>query len=434
MRPAGVVALAAALACGAPTVGSAAPSVLRIVVDGAITPATSEFIEKGLRTAVERDDDALLIELDTPGGLLPSTREIVKHILEARVPVIVYVAPSGAGAGSAGVFVTMAAHVAAMAPGTNIGAAHPVGGQGQDIKGVMGEKVENFTASFAEAIAERRGRNVKWAVKAVRQSASVTAPEAARLKVIDFVARDVPEVFRKATGRTVEVGGEKRTLALEGASVETLEMGLALRVLSLIADPNIAYLLMMAGMLGLYIEITTPGFGFPGIMGAICLVLALTALQVLSVNYGALALVGLGLGLLVAEAFSPSFGLLGAGGVVAFLLGSLFLFDRATLGYGVARSLILQVGLAFALLLFALSVMVMRVYRRPVRTGHEGLIGERGVALSAVDGRGSVRVHGERWAARTEGGGIAEGEAVEVVAVEGLVVLVRRVDREHGRE
>lgn len=435
MRAAGLAVALGILACGAPGARAETPgSVLKIVLGGAITPATSEFVDDALAAAQARGSAALLIELDTPGGLLPSTREIVKRLLDAPLPVIVYVAPSGAGAGSAGVFITMAAHVAAMAPGTNIGAAHPVGGQGQEIPGVMGEKVESFTASFAEAIAERRGRNVEWAVKAVRESASVTAEEAARLHVVDFVARDVAEVLATASGRTVEIGGAKRTLALAGATLDPLEMRLALRILALIADPNIAYLLMMAGMLGLYIEITTPGFGFPGVLGAICLVLALTALHVLSVNYGALALVLLGLGLLVAEAFSPSFGLLGGGGVVAFLLGSLFLFDSDELGYGVARSLVLQAGLAFALALLALSVLVMRAQRRPVRMGREGLIGERGVALSALDPRGRVRVHGEQWAARTAGEAVPEGADVEVVAVEGLVVIVRRVGGDPGKE
>lgn len=413
-----------AFATGART--EAPLTVLRIVVNGAITPATSEFVEEAIEEAGRTGSAALLIELDTPGGLLPSTREIVKQVLDAPLPVIVYVAPSGAGAASAGVFITMAAHVAVMAPGTNIGAAHPVGGQGQEIPGVMGEKVESFTASFAEAIAERRGRNVEWAVKAVRESASVTADEAARLKVVDFVARDASELLATASGREVEIGDAKRKLALEGATFVVFDMRLPLRILALIADPNIAYLLMMAGLLGLYIEITSPGFGFPGVLGAICLLLALTALHVLSVSYGALALVILGLALLVAEAFSPSFGLLGAGGVVAFLLGSLFLFDTGELGYGVARSLVFQAGLSFALLLFALSVLVLRSHRRPVRTGQEGMIGERGVALSTVGATGSVRVHGEQWSARTEGPPIGVGESVEVVAVEGLVVTARR--------
>lgn len=432
-RTVALLSAAAFVACGARAVAEeVVPTVVRIVVAGAITPATAEYVEEAMDAASTRGSDGLLIELDTPGGLLPSTREIVKRILDAPLPVIVYVAPSGAGAGSAGVFITMAAHVAAMAPGTNIGAAHPVGGQGQDIPGAMGEKIESFTASFAEAIAERRGRNVEWAVKAVRESASVTADEAARLGVVDFVARDVAEVLAKASGRSVEAGGENRTLALAGAALEGFEMRLPLRILALIADPNIAYLLMMAGMLGLYIEITSPGFGFPGIFGAICLLLALTALHVLSVNYGALALIALGLGLLIAEAFSPSFGLLGGGGVVAFLLGSLFLFDREELGYGVARSLVLQAGLTFALALLALSVLVLRAHRRPVRTGHEGLIGERGVALTAVERTGHVRVHGEQWSARSETGVITAGTPVEVRRVEGLCVTVRPVEDDHS--
>jgi len=424
-----VACLCAPLLLGAKT---GAP-VVRIVIDGPITPATAEFVDEAVNAAEERGAAALLIQLDTPGGLLPSTQDIVKRLLDSPVPIIVYVAPSGAGAGSAGVFITMAGHVAAMAPGTNIGAAHPVGGQGQDIPGVMGEKVENATASFAEAIAERRKRNVEWAVKAVRESASVTAEEAARLKVVDFVARDTAEVLAKAAERSVEVRGSTMSLEADPGAVETLEMRLALRILSLIADPNIAYLLMMAGMLGLYVEITSPGFGFPGVLGAISLVLALIALHVLSVSYGALALIGLGLALLIAETFSPSFGLLGAGGVVSFVLGSVFLFDRATLGYGVAKSLILQAGGTLVAVVFLVSYLIVRAQRRPVRTGQEGLVGERGVARGHVGSSGWVQVHGERWAARSEEE-VPDGAPVRVERVDGLCLTVRRWDDPAGRE
>src|SRR5690242_11269994 len=243
----------------AQTKDAAAPHVDLISIDGTINPAVDDFIRESIGRAKAGGAKALIIELDTPGGLLNSTRTIVKEMLGAEVPLIVYVAPSGAGAGSAGVFITLAAHVAAMAPGTNIGAAHPVGGQGEDIKGKLGQKVENFAASLSEAIAHRRGRNVDWAVKAVRQSVSVTAEEAARLNVVDFVAKDLEDLVTRADGRKVEVAGETRRLAL-GRAVRGADgqvrthlytMRLAQRVLNVIAEPTVAYLLMMAGMLGL---------------------------------------------------------------------------------------------------------------------------------------------------------------------------------------
>jgi len=271
-----LVWLVAASAVAAPAGEPAAPrSLARIVVDGPINPAVAGFVRESIGRAHGENAPALVIELDTPGGLLPSMQVIVKDILNAPVPVIVWVAPSGAGAGSAGVFITLAAHVAAMAPGTNIGAAHPVDSGGEDIKGKLGEKIENFAASLSEAIARRRGRNVEWAVKAVRQSVSVPAEEAARLNVVDFVAKDLDELVARADGRKVDVAGETRRLAL-GKAVRGADgqvrthlytMRLAQRVLNVIAEPTIAYLLMMAGMLGLYIEFTHPGVAFPGIAG-----------------------------------------------------------------------------------------------------------------------------------------------------------------------
>jgi membrane-bound serine protease (ClpP class) len=399
--------------------------IARVVVDGMINPAVADFIDESITRAKAENAGALVIQLDTPGGMLSSTREIVKDVLAAPLPVVVFVAPSGAGAGSAGVFITMAAHVAAMAPGTSIGAAHPVGGQGEDIKGTMGEKVENFTASFSEAIARQRGRNVEWAIKAVRQSVSVAAEEAAKLKVVDLVARDLDEVLGKTEGRTVEVGNEKRVLHLKSAEVHTYEMRFSQRLLSVLADPNIAYLLMMAGILGLYIEFTHPGVMFPGIAGGICLLLALTAMQVLPVNYGALALVLLGVALLVAEAFLPTFGVVGVGGLVAFLLGSLFLFDAAGEQLEVARSLVL--GAAGGLGLFTLIVGMLIAGRRrvPARVGVEGMIGAVGTARDRLAPQGTVVVHGEYWTAETDEA-IDPGTPVEVTAVDGLRLRVRR--------
>ncbi|MFN8543203.1 MAG: nodulation protein NfeD [Candidatus Binatia bacterium] len=409
-----------------------APALARIVIDGTINPATADFVHETIGRAQADGAVALVIELDTPGGLLPSMHAIVKDILAARLPVIVYVAPSGAGAGSAGVFITLAAHVAAMAPGTNIGAAHPVGGQGEDITGTLGAKLESFTASFNEAIARQRGRNVEWAIKAVRESASIPAEEAAKINVVDFVARDLVEVVRRAEGRPVDVGGARQVLALarvidgDHVRVHEYHMRIGQRVLDLLADPNIAYVLMMAGLLGLYVEFTHPGLVFPGVVGGICLLLGLTATHVLPLNASGLALIALGVALLVAEAFLPAFGLVGAGGVVAFLLGSLFLFDTAGTGVAVAPSLVFGVGGTIAGFMLVVGTLVVRSQRRRPASGSEALIGSRGVARDALAPSGMAMVHGEYWRAESIEP-VAPGEAIEVIGVEGLTLRVRPV-------
>ncbi|MGH7812150.1 MAG: NfeD family protein [Candidatus Binatia bacterium] len=260
--------LATGLAVFAQSKDARTPHVDLIVIDGSINPAVDDFIREGIGRAKSNGAQALIIQMDTPGGLLTSTRTIVKEMLGAPVPVFVYVAPSGAGAGSAGVFITMAAHVAAMAPGTNIGAAHPVAGGGQEVKGVMGEKIENFTASFAESIAQKRGRNTEWAIQAVRKSVAITEKEALKINVIDIVAKDVEDLLKQADGKTVDLDGGKHVLMLKDARVVTHEMNLKQKVLNRIADPTIAYLLLMAGILGLYMEFSHPGVIFPGVAGA----------------------------------------------------------------------------------------------------------------------------------------------------------------------
>src|SRR5262245_47954634 len=406
----------------------------RIVIDGSINPAVADFVHEAIARAAEEGAPALVIELDTPGGLLPSARAIVKDILAAPVPVIVYVAPSGAGAGSAGVFITLAAHIAAMAPGTNIGAAHPVGGSGEDIKGTLGRKVESFTASFSEAIARQRGRNVKWAVRAVRKSVSITADEAVKEKVVDFVAKDIDELVSRADGREVEVAGTRRRLAfgpqLRGEDghvrTRTYQMRLAQRVLDVIADPNIAYLLMMAGMLGLYIEFTHPGVVFPGIAGAICLLLALTALHVLPLNTSGLVLLALGVALLVAETFLPTFGLVGVGGIIAFVIGSLFPVDTAETGVAVDRSLVFGVGGAVASIMLVVATLVIRSQRARVQHGVEGMVGQVGVVHDRLAPAGRVLVGGEYWSAESPEP-VDAGERVEITAVDGLRLRVRRI-------
>jgi membrane-bound serine protease (ClpP class) len=328
-------------------------------------------------------------------------------------------------------FITLAGHVAAMAPGTNIGAAHPVTGGGDEPEGALGDKIENFTASLSESIAQQRGRNVRWAEKAVRKSVSATAEEAAKLGVVDFIARDLAELVGRADGRKVDVGGEKRTLALAkavrapdgGIRVVDVEMTLRQRVLDTIADPNVAYLLMMLGMLGLWVEFTHPGVVFPGVAGAICLLLGLTALHVLPVSTSGLVLLLLGCALLLAEAFVPT-GLLGAGGLAALLLGSLFLFDRET-GVQVARPLVFSVAAVFAAFLLLVVTLVVRGQRRPIAVGAEAMVGEIGRAQDRLAPSGTVLVHGEYWAADSDEP-VDAGERVRVTAVEGLRLRVRR--------
>jgi membrane-bound serine protease (ClpP class) len=427
------VALAALLVTAASAAEEAAGpgTLVRVVIDGSINPAVAGHLHDAIVRADAAKAPALVVQLDTPGGLLTSTRAMVKDILTAPLPIIVWVGPSGAGAGSAGTFITLAGHVAAMAPGTNIGAAHPITGSGEELEGDLAEKVENFTATLSESIAQQRGRNVQWAEKAVRESVSATAEEAAKLGVVDFVARDLGELVAKADGRKVDVAGQKRALALgkavrgpDGAvRVVTHAMTPGQRVLDTVADPNIAYLLMMGGMLCLLIELTHPGLVLPGVTGAICLLLGLTALHVLPVSTSGLVFLLLGLALLVAETFVPT-GILGAGGVAALIFGSLFLFDPES-GVQVSRSLVFTVSALFALFLLFVVTLVVRGQRRPIAVGAEAMVGEIGRAQERLSPSGTVLVHGEYWTADSDEP-VDAGERVRVTAVEGLRLRVRR--------
>jgi membrane-bound serine protease (ClpP class) len=404
-------------------------TVHKIVVDATINPATADFIREAIFTASSDGAAALIVQLDTPGGLLDSTKSIVKDFLGAPLPVIVYVAPSGSGATSAGVFITMAANIAAMAPGTNIGAAHPVGGQGETIDGDLGEKVENFAASMSKSIAQERGRNVEWAEKAVRESVSVTEQEALELKVIDLVAGSVDDLLRQAEGRKVEVRNQEVTLRLANAEVVVHEMRLKHKVLNVLANPNVAYLLMMAAMLGLYVEFTSPGLFFPGVVGAICLLLGLTSLQVLPINYGGLLLVGLGFLLMVLELSMPSFGALGIGGLVSFILGSLLLFDTPESDLTVDPMIVYAAAATFGGATLIAAFLVVRTQRTKPALGIEGLIGETAEVRQRIGGgrqRGKVFVHGEYWNAVAEEA-IEANERVEITAMEGMSLTVRRL-------
>lgn len=411
---------------GAARESGAGSHVNLIVIDGGINPAVNDYIRESIQRAHAGNARALIIQLDTPGGLLSSTRSIVKEMLSAPLPIIVYVAPSGAGAGSAGVFITMAANIAAMAPGTNIGAAHPVAGSGQEVKGVMGEKIENFTASFSETIAQRRGRNTEFAIQAVRRSISITDKDALEKRVIDLIALDVSDLLKQASGREVDVAGVKRTLDFNGVSVLRFEMGLKQKVINILAHPNVAYLLMMAGILGLYMEFSNPGSLFPGIAGGIALLLALASFQVLPINYAGLLLIGLGLCLLVAEAFLPSFGLLGISGVVALGLGSVLLFDVEGSDLSVDPSIILAAVGTLSACVLVVTILVVKSQRRKATLGFEGLIGEFGEVRERLDLKGKVFVHGEVWNA--EGSErLQPGDRIEVVGHDGMILKVKRV-------
>ena len=401
------------------------PHVDLISIDGSINPAVDDFIHESIGRAKANGARALIIQLDTPGGLLGSTRSIVKNLLGAPVPIMVYVAPSGAGAGSAGVFITMAAHIAAMAPGTNIGAAHPVAGGGQEVKGVMGEKIENFTASFSESIAQKRGRNTEWAIQAVRKSVAITETDALKKNVIDIIAKDLDDLLKQVHGRKVDLDGHLQTLDLKDVRVQRFEMSFKQKLINALADPNIAYLLMMAGLLGLYMEFAHPGVIFPGVAGAICLIIALTAFQVLPINYAGLGLVVLGIALLVGEAFAPSFGVLGVGGIISLALGSFFLFDTEGSDLIVDRSIIFTAVATLGAFVLAVSYLVFRSQKSKPTLGMEGLIGETGEVKVKLTPTGKIFVHGEYWNAQADRE-IDVGEKVQVVGYDGMSLKVQR--------
>ena len=409
-----------------------APHVDLIVIDGTINPAVDDFIRESIGRAKTNGARALMIQLDTPGGLVDSTRTIVKEMLAAPVPIIVYVAPSGARAGSAGVFITLAAHVAAMAQATNIGAAHPVAGTGEEVKGAMGEKIVNDMAAFSEAIAQRRGRNAEWAIEAVRKSVSITATEALKKNVVDLIAKDVNDLLAQAHGREVDLNGQKHELSLNHARIVQHEMSLKQKILNSIAHPNIAYLLMMAGILGLYMEFSHPGTIFPGVTGAICLLLSFASLHLLPLNYTGLALMFLGVALLIGEAFLPSFGILGIGGIISLALGSLLLFDTPTSDFAVDRSIVFTAVATLGIFVFAISYLVVRSQTAAPTLGMEGLIGKIGEARSKLSPNGKVFVHGEYWNAQGDGE-IDPGDRVKVVGYDGMRLKVIRLSEGHTK-
>jgi membrane-bound serine protease (ClpP class) len=406
-----------------------APLVVEARIDTAIHPASANYLEKTIRGA-ERDAAALVVvTLSTPGGLLASTRVMSSAILASKVPVATFVAPSGAQAASAGFFLLLSGDVAAMAPGTNTGAAHPVGGEGQDLPKKLNEKAEQDARAFIRTLAKQRGRNAEKAEAAVLQSVSYTESEARAAGLVEIVARDVPDLVAQLDGRRVSrVGGAETTLALQNARVEARPMGGVERALGVVSDPNVAYVLFLVGLVGLYFELSTPGAVLPGVAGAIALLLALYAFSVLPVNLAGLALILLGIALFVGEVKAASHGVLAVGGAIALVAGSLLLFSGSgPEGYRVDLSVVLPALAATLGIVGLLAWKTARLRREPVRTGLSAMIGEpaRVVEGFGPAGEGRVQVFGEYWdAAGPEG--LAPGEMVRIASVTGRTLHVER--------
>ncbi|MCP4681629.1 MAG: nodulation protein NfeD [Desulfobacterales bacterium] len=405
----------------APNRAVAGNKVMIIELEGPINPGIAMYVTRGLAEANKRGAVISIIRLDTPGGLASSMRSIVKAILNSPIPVVVYVGPKGAGAASAGVMVTVAAHVAAMAPGTNIGAAHPVTAGGKDIGETMSEKVVNDMASYSRGIAEDKGRNGEWVEKAIRESVSITADEALEKNVIELVAEDIDELIQLLDNREVDLNGARITLETKGLIKTYYLPGFRDRVLKTISDPNIAYILMMIGLAGLYFELSHPGAIFPGVVGAISLILAFFSFQTLPVNYAGLLLIALAIILFIAEIKITSYGMLSVGGLISLTIGSIMLFEDA----GVSLNLMLPVILLVGGFFVVVAGLAFRAYRAKPRGGVDGIIGETGLVKERIDPEGLVFVHGEYWRARA-GQRIEVDERVEVADIKGMVLKVKK--------
>lgn len=403
--------------------------VVVISADCAIQPACADFIHSAILKAIDEHAECLVVELNTPGGLLKSTRVIVTDFLQSKIPVVVYVFPSGSQAASAGVFITLAAHIAAMAPGTNIGAAHPVTMQGET-DSIMNEKVTNDAAAFIRSISEKRNRNTEWAEDAVRKSLSITSTEALRLKVIDLKADNIRDLLKKIDGREVETVSGKTVLHTKDAEIINLGMSFAQKLLSILSDPNLAYILLMLGIYGLFFELYNPGAIFPGVVGGICLILAFYSMHSLPINYAGLALIIFGIVLFVLEIKIVSHGLLTIGGIVSLFLGSIMLIKENAFNEAMEISMaliILIVALTAIFFLFAIS-MGIRAQRKKPTTGQEGLIGETATAITNLNPFGEVSVHGEIWKAESLRGNIGEGEKIKVTGIENLLLKVDKIE------
>ena len=442
--------VAAILGCASGRADAAPAPVFVVPLTGAIGPASADFVGRSLSRAADEKAQLLVLEIDTPGGLDRSMRQIIQDILASPVPVAAFVAPSGARAASAGTYILYASHVAAMAPGTNLGAATPVSigmpsspspapatpaskssDAGKDKsdshqagdEGTMTKKAVHDAAAYIRSLAQLRGRNAEWAERAVRESVSLSADEALAQHVIDLTARDVPELLTKLNGRKLVTAGGERILVTSDAATTMVAPDWRTRFLAIITDPSVALMLLMAGIYGLFFEFWNPGLALPGVLGAICLLLGLFALQMLPVNYAGLALVLLGIAFIVAETFLPAYGSLGVGGIVAFAIGAVMLIDTDVPGFGVPYWLIATLAAVTALFVFFVAGAAVKARRRPIVTGHEELIGSIGVALDDLETEGWARVHSEQWRVKSPVP-IKRGQRVRVTARSDLLLSV----------
>jgi membrane-bound serine protease (ClpP class) len=441
-----------ALCALTPTPARTAPApVISLAVNGAIGPATADYVHRGIEVAQKQGAQLVVLKMDTPGGLDTSMRAIIKDILASSVPVAAFVAPGGARAASAGTYILYAAHVAAMAPATNLGAATPVAiglsGGGKDDEGsgrgagkkdegekaakhdaadssnAMTRKQVNDASAYIRGLAQMRGRNAEWAERAVREAVSLSAPEALKMNVIDLVAEDVPALLKRLDGRKLKVADRERVLQTADAVAIAIEPDWRTRFLSVVTDPSIAYLLILLGIYALVFEFSNPGLVFPGVVGAICILIAAYAFHMLPVNYAGLALMLVGIAFVAGEFFFPAYGSLGIGGAIAFVIGSVILIDTDIPGYGIPVSLALGIAAAGAAFLFLVVGMALKARRRPVVSGHEELIGSTGQALEDFEQEGWARVHGETWRIRSNAP-LKTGQRVRVVAMHGLLLEV----------
>jgi membrane-bound serine protease (ClpP class) len=399
-----------------------------LTFEGAVTPVLAEYIGNSIQLALENDAEVIILQLDTPGGSVDVTKTITQRMQASTVPIVVYVAPEGAHAGSAGTFITLAGHVAAMAPNTSIGAASPVGGSGEDIGETMEAKVTNILSADIENLAERRGEKAtEWAISAVREAAAATAGQALELGIVDFIAVDLDDLLTQMDSFEVTVNGESQILQTAGAEVEEIPLTPLQQFLNFISDPTIASLLLSLGILGLITEIRTPGFGVPGIIGVVSLLLAFYALGQLEANFAGLALIAVSVAFFLAEAFTPAFGILALGGAISFILGSVLLFNSTPIGVPWGTIIALAVGMA-ALTIF-IGAKALAAQRRPPMTGIEGMTGHVAVARQGFgdEESGTVFLAGELWNARVAEGRIDEGDQVEIVGRDGYTLLVQRV-------
>lgn len=398
-------------------------------IEGAISPVAADRLEKALKSAEEKNALCLVIQLDTPGGLDTSMRRMVKAIMNSKIPIVVYVSPKGARAASAGVFIALASHIAVMAPGTNIGAAHPValgGASGTDKE--MKEKIINDAAAYIKSIAQKRGRDAEWAEKAVRESASITDEEALKLGIIDFVAEDMSSLLKKLNGRKVKVGKDTLALNTEGAVFHFIKISFREKILQTLADPNIAYILLMVGIWGIILEFFHPGGLLPGIAGGICLILSFFSLQILPFNLAGILLIILSVILFVLETQITSYGALTIGGIISLTLGSLMLIEPSAIYISIPlKSIFIVVGITSVIFIFIISYAIRVQFKKPV-TGLEGIIGEVGVVKRKLAPKGKIQIHGEIWNATTQGKEvIKKGEEVEVIKIEGMKLVVKKL-------